>query len=326
MPLVSVVVPCYNEETTIRPLLESLYRQTIPCNQLEVVIADGMSDDQTVDQIRKFQSENPDLTVKVVTNEKRTIPSGLNRAIKAACGEYILRLDAHCIPQDDYIERTVADLAQGLGDNVGGVWEIRPGGKGWLSRSIALAASNPLAVGDARYRYTDQAGYVDTVPFGAYHRTLIEKMGYYNEELLTNEDYEFNTRVRQAGGKIWLNPKIRSVYIARANLASLARQYWRYGYWKVKMLRLYPKTIRWRQALPPAFVASLLVLGILSFWLVGARWLLLTEMAIYFILLGLVGLQMAIKHADPGLIVGIPLAITVMHLSWGSAFIWSMIN
>ncbi|MBP1694414.1 MAG: glycosyl transferase family 2, partial [Chloroflexi bacterium] len=125
MPLVSIVVPCYNEETTIRPLLESLYRQTIPCNQLEVVIADGMSDDQTVDQIRKFQSENPDLTVKVVTNEKRTIPSGLNRAIKAACGEYILRLDAHCIPQDDYIERTVADLAQGLGDNVGGVWEIR---------------------------------------------------------------------------------------------------------------------------------------------------------------------------------------------------------
>ena len=326
MPLVSVIVPCYNEETTIRPLLESLFHQTISSDQLEVVIADGMSSDRTVEQITCFMSENPYLMVKVVTNEKRTIPSGLNRAIRAARGEYIVRLDAHCIPRCDYIERSVADLEQGIGDIVGGVWEIRPGGKGWLSRGIAMAASNPLAVGDARYRYTDRAGYVDTVPFGAYRRSLVEKIGYYNEDLLTNEDYEFNTRVRQSGGKVWLNPEIRSVYIARANLLSLARQYWRYGYWKVRMLRLYPKTIRWRQALPPAFVASLLALGILSIWFAGARWLLSAELVIYCILLGLVGLQMAIKHADLGLIVGMPLAIMVMHLSWGSAFLWSLVR
>ena len=99
---------------------------------------------------------------------------------------------------------------------------------------------------------------MDTVPFGAFRRSLIDKIGLFDETLLTNEDYEFNTRIRQSGGRVWLDPEIVTVYYARSTLRDLARQYWRYGYWKFRMLRRYPDTLRWRQALPPLFVASLI--------------------------------------------------------------------
>jgi len=127
MALVSVIVPCYNEQATIRLLLEALYNQTYPRDALEIVIADGMSNDQTIEEIAKFRSEHPDLATRVVLNKKQSIPAGLNQAIAAATGEIIIRLDAHSMPGKDYIRRCVEDLKQGLGDNVGGVWEIRPG-------------------------------------------------------------------------------------------------------------------------------------------------------------------------------------------------------
>ncbi len=149
---------------------------------------------------------------------------------------------------------------QGRGDNVGGVWEIQPGATTWIARSIAVAAAHPLGVGDAMYRLAATASEVDTVPFGSFRRTLIEQIGGYNESLLTNEDYEFNTRIRQANGRVWLDPSIRSVYFARSTFKELVRQYWRYGYWKWRMLRHFPDTVRWRQALPPLFVLSLVCL------------------------------------------------------------------
>jgi succinoglycan biosynthesis protein ExoA len=325
MPTVSVIVPCYNEQNTILLLLEAIYAQTFPRSQMEVVIADGLSKDQTRLQIADFQSAHPDLSVRIVDNPSRAIPSGLNRAIQAAQGEMIVRLDAHSVPQPDYVARCVTALEQRLGDSVGGVWEIRPRGAGWQARAIALAAAHPFGVGDAHYRFTTTAQVVDTVPFGAFYRSLVERIGYYNEELLTNEDYEFNVRLRQSGGKIWLDPGIRSVYFARANLVELARQYWRYGYWKARMLRLYPGTIRWRQALPPLFVLSIIILLVLAVWWPFARWLFVIESAGYAVVLSLAGLQFGKKLHDWKLILGVPLAIATMHLAWGSAFIWSLV-
>ena len=224
MPLVSIIIPCYNEELTIHLLLDAIYSQTFPRTEMEVVIADGMSVDRTRGRVAAFQLEHPDLPVRLVDNPQRVIPAALNRAIRAASGEYILRLDAHSMPHPDYVERCVAALRSGAGDNVGGIWEIQPGGSGWLSRGIAVAASHPLGVGDAHYRHAGQAQAVDTVPFGAYHRSLVERVGFYDERLLTNEDYEFNTRVRQSGGVVWLDPAIRSAYFARPDLVALARQ------------------------------------------------------------------------------------------------------
>ena len=326
MPKVSVIVPCYNEQATIRLLLDAIYTQTFPLYDIEVIIADGQSTDNTRVEISSFQRQRPEMVVSVVENLQRVIPSGLNRAIEVAQGEFIIRMDAHSIPAPDYIETCVKALQSGSGDNVGGVWQIRPGATTGLARAIAVAASHPLGVGDALYRIGSHAQEVDTVPFGAFSRGLVDRIGMFDETLLTNEDYEFNVRVRQSGGKIWLDPAIRSTYFARATLRELSNQYWRYGYWKAQMLLRHPKTLRWRQALPPLFVITLIGFGILSIGLPFVRWLLAVEVLVYTTVLLCIGIQMSIKNKDAALLLGVPIAIATMHLTWGTALLWGLIN
>lgn len=326
MPLVSVIIPCYNEQATIRLLLEAIDQQTFPRSDIEVIIADGMSTDQTRAVVADFQREHPELAVRLVDNPRRVIPAALNCALNAAGGSYVVRLDAHSVPARDYIERCVTALASGLGENVGGVWEIRARGSGLMERAIAVAAAHPFGVGDALYRFTNQAAYVDTVPFGAFRRDVFDTYGGFDEDLLTNEDYEFNARLRQQGGRIWLDPQIRSTYFARSSLQALARQYWRYGFWKWRMLRRYPATLRWRQGLPPLFVLSLAGWLVLALFWRPALWLLLAQLAVYFAVLVLGAVPAARKNRDAGLALAVPLAIACMHISWGAGFLWSMIK
>ena len=326
MPTVSIIVPCYNEQATIPLLLEAICQQTFPLEEMEVVIADGLSSDDTRGAIAEFQRQHPRLAVRVVDNPRRIIPAALNRALEAAQGEFIVRLDGHSMPAQDYVERCVSALQAGCGDNVGGVWLIRPGSSGWIAQAIAVAASHPLGVGDARYRVGGQAQAVDTVPFGSFRRALTAKIGMFDETLLTNEDYEFNVRVRQSGGRVWMDPEIQIVYFARPTLAALASQYLRYGYWKAQMLRRYPETLRWRQFIPPAFVASLAILALLAPWLAPAAWLLAAELAVYAAALLAAGLHAAIKNRQPLLIFGLPLAIATMHFTWGAALLWGLLR
>jgi succinoglycan biosynthesis protein ExoA len=323
-PKVSIIIPCYNEQATIQLLLHALHEQTFPRAEMEVIIADGFSTDNTREEIAAFQKDFPDLAVRVVDNAHRSIPSAVNRAIEAARGEIIVRLDAHSKPYPDYVTNCIKAHAEGRGDNVGGVWEILPGADTWIAKSIAVAAAHPLGVGDALYRHTKIAAEVDTVPFGSFKRTLIERVGYFDESLLTNEDYEFNTRVRKAGGRIWLDPAIRSIYFARATLSELAQQYWRYGFWKWRMLRRYPDTLRWRQALPPLFVLSLISLTLLSIFVPVARIALMSELILYFFLIILAGLSAVYLRRKAHLLPGLLLAIPVMHITWGGGFLWSI--
>ena len=325
-PFVSIIVPCYNEETTIRHLLDAVLAQTYPRARMELVISDGMSTDHTRDVIAAFQKEHDDLTVRVGKNSARTIPSGLNQAIRESRGEIIVRLDAHSMPIPEYVERCVAAHESNKGDNVGGVWEIRPGASTWIAKAISFAAAHPLGVGDAMYRLNAKAGAVDTVPFGSFRRSLIDKIGGFDETLLANEDYEFNTRVCESGGTVWLDPSIRSVYFSRSTLGRLASQYWRYGFWKFKMLKRYPHTLRWRQALPPLFVLILFILIVLSLFVGFTRYLLAVQLFAYFFILGLAGLQLSVKENKVSLLPGLPLAISTMHITWGAGFLWSGIS
>jgi succinoglycan biosynthesis protein ExoA len=325
MDFVSIIVPCYNEQSTIRLLLDSIGAQTYPHAQMEVILADGMSTDQTRSEIGAFSLSQPDLKIKVVENPDRIIPAGLNCAIRAAQGEWIIRLDGHSMPYPDYVERIIEDLKSGVGDNVGGVWEIRPGINSWMARCIAAAAAHPFGVGDALYRYSTQAKAVDTVPFGAFNRNLFNRVGFFDETLQTNEDYEFNARIRRQGGKVWLDPQVRSVYFSRSSVLSLARQYWRYGFWKLKMLLRFPDTLRWRQALPPMFVLGLLFLLLVSPWWVPASSILGLVLVLYAVVLLAGALPVALRQKDALLWIGIPLAIAVMHFSWGTGFLWSVI-
>ncbi len=323
---VSVIVPCYNEENTIQLLLKSILEQDLPIANIEVVIADAFSQDRTREKIQEFARSHPQLTIKIVDNPQRTIPAAVNAAAEAAQGEYLVRLDAHSMPYANYISTCIEDLEEKKGENVGGVWEIKPGSDTGMAKAIAAAAAHPLGVGDARYRYSNQPGEVDTVPFGSFRRDLFFNVGKFDETLLTNEDYEFNVRIRKNGGKVWFDPSIRCVYFARKNLKELAKQYWRYGFWKLQMLKRYPKTIRWRQALPPVFVL-MNILGILfSLFNRFIAYSYLGALGIYLLILFLAGIQSAVKKKEAALVLGLPAAIVTMHFSWGMGFLVSIMT
>jgi len=161
---------------------------------------------------------------------------------------------------------------------------------------------------------------VDTVPFGAFDRRWLEKVGPFNEGLLTNEDYEYNVRIRRAGGVVWFNPAIRASYTARPTLRSLARQYARYGFWKARMLLRFPGSLRWRQALPPLFVlaSAALVVGAPFIGLAGSA--LGLSWAVYAAVLLLSGAAESLRRRQPSLLLSFPVALATIHLAWGGAF------
>lgn len=320
-PEVSVIVPCYNEARTIGGLLTALLSQTYPTESLEVIVSDGGSTDGTRAVVAEIAASTPQLRLKLVDNPDRSIPAALNRALAAAAGRVVVRLDAHALPAPDYIARCVQVLAETGAANVGGVWDIRPGAERWVARAIAAAVSHRLGAGDARYRAGARAGEVDTVPFGAFDRRWIERVGRFSEDLLTNEDYEYNYRIRQAGGKIWLDPSIRCVYFARPTLPALARQYWRYGFWKAQMLARYPRSLRLRQAIPPGFVAALVGLLAAAPFSPAAATGLVVLVAVYLAVLFGAALLQSARGRDISLAVGLPAAWVTVHVCWGSGFL-----
>lgn len=322
-PEVSIIIPCFNEQATVGILLNAIYQQSFPKEKMEIIVADGISTDNTVDEIVKFRDDNPGIQIRIVENHKRNIPNGLNLAISAASGEFIVRLDAHSVPSKDYIARCVKLLKEGRGDNIGGIWRIQPYRDDWIARSIAVAASHPIAVGDARYRIGGEPQAVDTVPFGSFKKSIFQQIGTFDEKLLANEDYEFNARIRENGGIIWFDPKIASDYFARSDYCALAKQYWRYGYWKFRMLVRYPKTFRWRQ-LAGLFVLSLLVFGILSIWFQIIRLFFFMGVSLYITTLLYFAIKKAITDKEFSLIIGFPIAVGIMHFAWGTAFLWSI--
>lgn len=321
---VSVIIPCRNEAATIRILLEGLLAQSTGPAALEVVIADGMSTDGTRDAVADFARAHPELPLRLIDNPARTIPAALNRAIAASHAEVVLRLDAHSVPAQDYVARCLEVLARSGAANVGGQWEIRPSAPGAVGRSIAEAGSHPLGAGDARYRTGGQAGPVETVPFGAFPREWLERVGGYDETLLTNEDYELNLRLRRAGARVWFDPSIRSVYFARPTLLSLARQYARYGLWKGRMILRYPESMRLRQAASPLWVLLTLGLVALAGWVPWAAFLLALQWLVYLSVLLAVGMERAIRRRDAHLVWGLPAALVTIHLTWGASFLWGV--
>jgi succinoglycan biosynthesis protein ExoA len=322
---VSVIIPCFNEEKTIQLLLDAILNQNFPIEKIEVIISDAISSDKTRERILDFEKSNPSLAIRIVDNIKRTIPAALNLAADSAKGEYLIRLDAHSIPNKDYILNSINILRVEKAQNVGGIWEICPGDESCMARSIARAVSHPFGAGDAAYRLSSEAGYVDTVPFGAFRKELFVKSCGYDENLLTNEDYEFNTRLRQNGGKIWLDPSIKAKYFARKDLKSLGSQYWRYGFWKNRMLRKFPKSLRLRQAIPPLFVLFMILFGLLAISVPIARIIFFTGLGLYFLTLLISSIIESVKMKDFCYLRMI-FAFATIHFSWGGGFLFSFFS
>jgi hypothetical protein len=200
-------------------------------------------------------------------------------------------------------------------------WRISPGADTLVAKSIAKAVSHRFGIGDAKYRLAGAAKreIVDTVPFGVFHKATWEQLGGFNEELLANEDYEFNYRVRAAGGRILLDRSGYCEYLARSTFVDLARQYWRYGTWKLEMLRRYPQSIRWRQLAPPAFVASVALSAAPTVFWAPAAYVLVGALLAYLVTAVTVAIRVASRSRDIKLAPAIALSFAIVHLAWGSA-------
>jgi glycosyltransferase involved in cell wall biosynthesis len=253
---VTVVVACRNENSTIRELLDSLVRLDPTNLVLDAVIADGMSTDGTRRVLDEFARTYPWCTV--IDNPGRIVSTGLNRAIPAATGEFIVRMDAHTVYEPDYVVRSIEVLQATGAHNAGGPQRSRA--RGYWPRAIHAGFHSPFASGGARFRDDRYSGPVDTVPYGCWRRDFLIGIGLFDETLVRNQDDELNLRIRLAGGIVWQDPTIVSWYSPRSTLGELFRQYFQYGFWRVAVLRKHPGRGSLRHFVPGA--AALLGLSI----------------------------------------------------------------
>jgi len=262
---VSIVIPCRNEAKWISGCLESIARNDYPKNQLEVLVVDGMSDDGTGAIVASFAAAHP--YVRLLENPRRTTPAAMNIGIAAAQGAVIMRMDAHSEYPANYISKLVYWLGQSGADDVGGLWMMHPPGATLTARAITLGVSHLFGVGNAHYRIgAAEPVWVDTVPFGCYRREVFDRIGPFDEELLRNQDIEFNLRLRKAGGSILLVPEVVSYYHPRDSLRKLWRTHFQNGYFNPLVIRKMGWHVTLRQLIPPLFVLVLLASGLLAPW------------------------------------------------------------
>lgn len=322
LPLVTLILPVRNEASYIRQTLDSVFAQDYPADSLQIIVADGLSTDATRQIVAEYQAVYPNLAL--IDNPGRIVPTGLNRAIRQARGEVVIRVDGHCVIAHDYVSRCVAHILEDPVDAVGG--SVETIGETGLARAIALAMSSPFGVGDSAFRtLSGTTRFVDSVPFPAYTRAIIDQAGFFDEELTRNQDDEYNYRLRKLGAKILLSAQIRSKYYSRASLSSLWRQYFQYGFWKVRVLQKHPLQMRPRQFVPPLFTFSLLGSALLGLLWRPAGALFIFTAALYLLASLAASLWTAARRGWSHLPL-LPLVFAVLHLSYGLGFLTGLLK
>ncbi len=333
-PLVTVVVPCRNEGKWIGRCLQSIVDNDYPQDRLEVLVVDGMSNDETRQVIESFTARHP--LVRLVSNEKRITPVAMNLGIAAAGGAVIVLMGAHVEYPADYISSLVKLLEQSGADCVGGVCRTLPAGDSAMAKAVAFGMSHPLGVGNSHFRiagtmypWSAEDRWVDTVPFGCYRREVFDRIGMFDEELVRNQDDEFNMRLIRHGGRILLSPRIVSQYIARDSLGKLWRMYYQYGYYKPLVVRKVGGVMTLRQLAPPLFVLSLAataLAALLSLAVLPFPWKLVAPTAFALIAgsyLLAIGACAAGAVRKSGLAVAVALlgVFPALHLSYGIGYL-----
>ncbi len=315
-PFVSVIMPVRNEARFIANALSAVLAQDYPSDRIEVVVADGMSDDGTREVIEVVATGHPSgIAVRLVDNPGRIVATGMNIALNACRGDVVVRVDGHCEVAFDYVRQCVRVLAEsGRTESAGR--RRRPDTV--IAKAIAVAMSARFGVGGSTFRTVKGKAFdTDTVPFPAYPRTVVDAAGPYDEELVRNQDDEYNYRLRSLGYRVHLSPVIRSRYFSRSSLFPLFRQYLQYGYWKVRVFQKHPRQMRARHYAPGLFVATVIVLSMAApFSRVG--WLALVALLLAY-LAAAVGASVASGDRDVWWL--LPVVFPILHVAYGVGFL-----
>jgi glycosyltransferase involved in cell wall biosynthesis len=321
--LTSIIIPCRNEEDAIEGCLRSILDQDPVPGDIEVIVADGLSCDHTGEIIQRVAKE--DHRVRLIMNPGRIVSTGLNAAIAVARGQVIIRMDAHTVYAKDYIRQCLDVLRETGAENVGGPALTRALGP--VQIAIAAAYHSSFAVGGARFHDPSYEGFVDTVPYGCWPRAVFSRIGLFDEQLVRNQDDEFNLRLTRAGGKIWQSPRIRSWYRTRDTLIGLFQQYAQYGYWKVRVIQKHKLPASFRHLVPAGFLLALTTLLIVSLLWAPAIWAFLGLLLAY-AACNLAACMATASKNGWRLLHLLPLVFATYHFSYGLGFlrgIWDFV-
>lgn len=321
---ISLIVPCRNEEIYIDRCLNSVIEQDYPMDNLEVLVVDGMSKDKTLQIVENYREKL--LSIKILKNPKKTTPYAFNLGINYSKADIIMIMSAHSTLGKDYISKCVKYLDKHDVGNVGGIWITLPGDNTIIAQSIALTLSHPFGVGNTYFRIgSEEPRYVDTVPFGCYRKEVFRKIGLFNEELIRNQDLEFNLRLKKAGGKILLVPDIVSYYYARSTLKALAKNNFSNGFWVIYSTKFAKMPFSVRHLIPFFFVLSICGSLILSLISKPFIYLLVFVLATYLIANIFFSLRISFQRGFKYFI-PVMLSFTTLHFSYGFGSIWGLIK
>jgi cellulose synthase/poly-beta-1,6-N-acetylglucosamine synthase-like glycosyltransferase len=319
---VTIVMPVRNEAGFVERCLESVTAQDYPMPQVEVFVVDGMSEDgtrQIVEDLVRRLNLDLDLNLRLIDNPGRIVPSALNTALGVAKGDIVVRVDGHCEIPPDYVRRCVEHIVNDGVDGVGG--SVETVGETRTAETIAAAMSSRFGVGDSAFRTeSGKTMFVDTIPFPAYTRSVIERAGGYDEELVRCQDDEYNYRLREMGVKLLLAADVRSKYYSRASLGSLWKQYFQYGFYKVRVLQKHPKQMRLRQFVPPMFTLSVII--VLGLWFLVPRcWIGLALVAGSYVVANVGASVLTAAKKGWRHLPLLPIVYAILHLSYGLGFL-----
>jgi glycosyltransferase involved in cell wall biosynthesis len=322
LPFVTIIMPIRNETDFIERTLSSVSDNDYPAGKIEILVVDGMSDDGTREIVTRLSKT--DNRIRMLDNPKRITPSAMNIGIKAARGDLFIRVDGHVEIPADFISKSIHCLHEHPQAWVAG-GHIKTVADSFAGKAIAAAMQSPIGVGNSRFRLGDYEGWVDTLAFGAHHKWVVDKIGYFDEELVRNQDDEFNLRIILAGGKIWMSKAIQSTYFSRGSLRKLWNQYFQYGFWRIRTLQKHKRPASFRQIVPLLFVLLLLLTGLAGF-LWKPLWILLAIEAILYVL-GLVigaldvGRKSGWRYAPLA-----PVVFVILHFAYGLGSLWGIIR
>ncbi len=324
-PFISVICPVYNEESYIQSCIDSIEAQTYPKNRMEVFFVDGRSTDQTKKIISRCIESQSDW--HLLDNPFQTVPYALNMAIRQSKGEVIIRMDVHSRYPSDYFAVLVEHLIELKADNVGGVWNTLPDGDSSRAWAIAIACSHPFGVGTALYKTgTDKVCKTDTVPYGCFPKEVFERLGLFDEELVRNQDDEFNGRITQSGGSIYVLPQVVIDYYARRDLTRMFKTYFQYGLFKPLVNKKLKKPSTGRQFAPVLFVFGLVAGLPLAVFFPICRYAYLGAALLYLSLAFYLGIRQAVAKKRFGLTFYLPWAFFLLHFGYGIGYWTGMVK
>jgi glycosyltransferase involved in cell wall biosynthesis len=251
---VSVIIPCREEREYIENAVRSVLDNDWPADRMEVLVVDGMSKDGTRDVVAALAATDP--RVRLIDNEKLLAASALNVGLRAARGDYVLRLDAHGAIPPGHIKKGVALLrAKPVVWAAGGPLDYL--GYGQAGSFIAAFGRTFFSTGKGALRVGRKEGLVDGVPYPLWRNEVFSWVGEFDESLARNEDDDFFFRSKRVGGLVFQTPALRIRYYVRDGFRKFLAQYHHYAFWRVVVARKHGRPLDWKPAVPPLFFGTL---------------------------------------------------------------------